>query len=207
MDYSIIHNDSWVAEINCSIKYIGTAVGTLSEGNYIVFRKPDNSVSIHAKNKIKPRNYINAKEIKIENNQIICINKKEKLIITYTDINWIKPLNLSSHEVVIQNTEKQLMDKLEEFIRSNDNEFINIYREYPTEKGKIDVVVEYHDKLKLYEGKRRKIITKDIYQLYRYSTCISQNHELYLVGPSISSTAIKSCEENKIKFIQLTWDD
>lgn len=186
---------------------MGSAIGTLQEGDYVVIRKQDDSISVHANNKIKPRNYINFKNAEIEDNKITFANKKEKLIINCKEINWIKEINLSSHEVLIKNTEKELMDKLENWIRMNDKDFISIHREYVTEKGKIDVVVEYDNKLKLYEGKRRKITTKDIYQLYRYSTCIKKDHELFLVGPSISPTAIKSCDEHNVKFIELTWDD
>jgi len=205
-----LDHNSWVAEIICNVEYSGSAIGKLNTGSYLIIRKPDNSISIHAGDKNLPRNYLRATTISYNNEhkQIICTNKKERITITIDVIKWIKLLELSTSIVAITNSEKQLVDKLEKQILENNNAITT--REFITEAGKIDLVVEYLDKpdyLEIYEVKRKPIILTNLYQIKRYSNKITRPHKCFLVAPSISKNAEKHLKEHDIEFKKLTWDD
>lgn len=205
-----LSDEAWVAEIICSVEYSGSAIGRLKHGSYLVIRKPDNSISIHASDKNLPRNYLRATTISYNNehSKIVCTNKKESITINVDIVKWIQKINLSTETVVITNSEKQLVDKLERQIKQNENAVTT--REFVTSAGKIDLAVEYKDKnnyLEIYEAKRRKLTLADIYQLKRYSNTISVPHKCFLVAPSISPNAEKNLAEHNIEFIQLSWDD
>ena len=202
---------SWVAEIICDVKYHGSAFGELSTGSYLVIRKPDNSISIHAGNKNLPRNYLRATKISIDfqHCKILCSNKKEQLIINVHEIKWVQLTELSLDMVTITNSEKQLVDKFENHVKVTNNNAITT-REFVTDVGKIDLVVEYIGKpnyLEIFEAKRVKATLNAIYQLKRYSKSINKPHQLYLIAPDISKNAEKYLESNNVKFIKVTWDD
>jgi len=206
-----LNQNSWVAEFVCDVSYYGSAFGKLASGSYLVIRKPDNSISVQAGDKNLPRNYLRALEIStdIQNCKIICTNKKERLVINVHEIKWIQPTALSLETVVITNSEKQLVDKFEAYVKETNTNAVTT-REFVTEAGKCDLVIEYIGKYNycdVFEAKRRKASLADIFQLRRYSKSINKPHQLYLMAPGISKNAEKHLESNNVKFIKVTWDD
>jgi len=206
----LIKSDSWVACVVGSIKYEGRAIGKLSKGTYVVLRKPDGSVSVQARDLNQPRNYIRAKEIILEKSLLICINKKEKIIIDIRNIQWFQNMPLwSGAKVKLYKTEAQLVDKLIRNIKKYLPDLPEIIpqREFAVPGGKVDVAVMGKNKLFLFEVKRRKCTLRDIRQVLQYDDHIDMECILHLVAPDISENALKYATINKIKFIELTWDE
>lgn len=206
-----LEQNSWVAELVCDVEYCGSALGKLPSGSYLVIRKSDNSISVQAGDKNLPRNYLRAQTISVDDEycKIICSNKKERLTITVTTIKWIQVTELSTDTVTITNSEKQLVDKFEAYVKEINPNAITT-REFVTEAGKCDLVIEYlgkYDYCDVCEFKRRRSNLADIFQLKRYSKSITKPHQLYLMAPGISKNAEKHLESNGVKFVKVTWDD
>lgn len=210
---TVLEHNAWIASVECEAVYSGPAViGLLETGVYLLIKKRDGSISIHANNLNQPRNYLRSTEIIISHNIIIFHNKKEKLKIKINQIHWYKPIeDLSQHKTILYGTESQLVEKLINNIHDIIPETLGaeIIREYIIpECGPIDVAIFKENKCWLIEAKRKKITKKAVSQLLQYRSHYKEDKEVYqyLVGPEISPSALKWAEENNIKFIELYWD-
>lgn len=207
---------------NCSVKYEGRAYSTLESGNYLIIYKEDSSIQIHGSNKIQPRNYQGSKtEVKYQDGNIICINKKEKISITINNIISIDLIkNWSSHEIEISRTESELVEK----ISNNIGSYIDISyalgsrgcvieREYKTENGPIDLFAYTLDHGHLIEVKRRKANVTDGCQLNKYHEAVLKQDisvpklSCYLAAPAIGKNAQRYLDDKGYKFIEINWDD
>lgn len=202
-----LYHKAWVAELVCDVEYNGSAIGKLKTGSYLVIKKSDDSISVHANDKNLPRNYLRATTISYdsEHNKIICTNKKESMIINIIKTKWIKSIELSKETVVITNSEKQLVDK-----------FISVVGDYienatPADvvtefqllgNGKVDILIKLPDLTWIIEAKRKKITQKCISQVLQYKNHAPPGRVEYAIfGPSISKNALKYANQNCVKYI------
>lgn len=202
-----LDHNSWVAEIICNVEYSGSAIGKLNTGSYLIIRKPDNSISIHAGDKNLPRNYLRATTISYNNEhkQIICTNKKERITITIDVIKWIKLLELSTSIVAITNSEKQLIDKfisvVGDYIENATPADIVTEFQLPG-NGKVDILIKLPDLTWIIEAKRKKITQKCISQVLQYKNHAPPGRVEYAIfGPSISKNALTYANQNCVKYI------
>jgi len=201
--------ESWVAWADCEVAYIGTALGLLNKGTYLIHRKPDGSVSVHGGDLNKPKNYIRSTDVKVENDVVIFSNKKELLKIKIHKLHWKQTMSAwATNRVDLYRTEAQLVDKLVNNMDTwvpDENKII--HREYRTAGGPVDVAVEVGEDIHLFEVKRRRATIKDVTQVLKYNDLIDhETPKLYLVAPGISDKGLAYAEKHNIKFIELDWD-
>lgn len=205
-------SDSWVAYLNCSVLYEGTALGALSRGDFLLIRKRDGGISIHASTLNQPRNYIRSTEVKVKNKTIIFTNKKEKLIVEVTKLHWMQNINSwSENKVEIYKSERQLVTKFCDNIKTLLPEAYGgeVELEYRIPgNGTVDVGVFKTDETWLIEVKRKRATQGTTGQILKYRDHYSENHQphLLLVAPDISDNGLAYAESNNIRFIPLTWD-
>ena len=208
--------EPFVLYCNCSVKYEGRAYSTLEYGNYLIIVKDDKSIQIHGNNKIQPRNYQGSKtDISLNDNMLICINKKEKITIDIREILFIKSVDgWSDYEIKISRTEKELVDKISNNIKGyiNEEDECIIEREYKTDNGPIDLFVFSLNRGHLIEVKRRKATVTDGTQLNKYHEAIKAETSLtdlccYLAAPAIGKNAQRYLDGKGYKFIEVTWDE
>ncbi len=150
--------DSWVAWADCEAAYVGTALGLLTKGSYLIHRKSDGSVSIFGGDLNKPKNYIRSTNVEVIDDVIVFSNKKEKLKIKIHKLFWKQVMSAwATNKVNLYRTEQQLVDKLireiETWIPGASKG--EIHREYRTAAGPVDVAVEIGNDIHLLECKRR----------------------------------------------------
>jgi RecB family endonuclease NucS len=190
-------SDSFSMYANCEVFYEGRASSTLETGNYLIIRKPDGSLLVHANNKTSPRNYQGPKsKLEVRGNVLISRSKSESLRIVLYRVHSYAPLvNWADAEIEITRTEKELVDELfdnwDYYFAGN---FEIIYREYATPVGAIDLL-GITDNLAHYvvEVKRRKGSVPDVAQLHRYAQALQDKRRVvrgFLAAPAIGDRAL-----------------
>ena len=204
--------DTWVAYLNCSVLYDGTAVGALSRGDYLLIKKHDGSVSIHGGSLNQPRNYIRCTEVKTKEKSIIFINKKERLVVEVAKLHWMQPIrSWSESKVAIYKSERQLVEKFCKNIKTllpeaYGGEVVLEYR-IPG-NGTVDIGIFKPNETWLIEVKRKRATQATTGQILKYRDHYSEEHQpnLLLVAPDISDNGLAYAESNNIRFIPLDWD-
>lgn len=211
MELIHILNNAFILYADCEVAYHGRACSTLPRGNYLIIRKNDNSIIVHAGDKSTPRNYQSAGSvIKIDGNAIICERKKETLkIIIHSIINISTITDWSEHCITMLNTEKHLVKK----IISNWTVYLppvkTIHTEYNTKAGPIDILGE-DECFHVIEVKRIKVTVNHCTQLGKYIEVLKEegiDTAGYLAAPSISDKALDYCNKKGYKYIKVVFDD
>lgn len=195
-----------ILNINGSVNYNGRASSILKDGDYVIIIKSDKSLQVQGAKYNKPLNYINYKEIKIENNKIIAKSKKEEITITINKKYWTQKVILSDNIPDLKNSESDLVEKL----INNTNlittdEILNLEREYKTKYGNIDVYIETKSNKYIIEVKRHRISINSCKQIQKYLECI--NGIGILCAPKIISSALEYCNSNNLKYLKLDFDN
>ena len=192
----------------CRVEYDGRANSMLEEGNYLILYKSDKSLIIHGGNKITPRNYqASGSKLFISDDTIISTNKKETIKIIISEIIYYNKLpNWSDKDVTMTKTEKDLVDKIynnwSKYVGVRCNE---IYKEYITDHGPVDLAGVLGHQYHIVEVKRRKCTIKDATQLRKYLECFD-NYVGYLAGPDISDKALEYLDKHNCKYVKVEFD-
>lgn len=190
----------------CEIEYDGRARSTVGKGRRLIIHKIDGTLLIHRSLKITPLNYNGPKSTlyKYDNKLISISPKSEKIIVTIYDIFMYEELDdWSSDSINLTGSEAQLCDKLITHCKHYLNiDHKEVYKEYPTRLGNIDIV--FIDKTNIrhcIEVKRKKANMSAVYQLHRY---MKEIHGIgYLAAPDISDNAMAELVRLNYKFIKI----
>jgi RecB family endonuclease NucS len=197
----------------CSVIYEGRARSELARGRYLIVHKPDGVLLIHNATGTPPVNYQGSKSrLTIDGNVIISQRKSERLVITIDHvIHHVDLEEWSENSIIIRDTEKDLVDKIE----ANWNSIITlpvvrIEREYPTKYGPIDLVgISSDDVHVIVEVKRGKASLNHCSQLNRYNEhflhynmkCIAR-----LASPQIGANALKYLKDHSYDWVRVDFD-
>jgi len=190
---------------NCEVEYSGRACSILENGNYLILYKNDKSLVIHGGDKITPRNYQGKNSnLLVEGDYLISTNKSETIKIKVIHVlNYFRLANWSNNDTIMTKTEKELVNKIYEnwycYVGVKCEE---VYKEYMTEHGPVDLLGINNNKYHIIEVKRRKCNLKDATQLRKYLECF-ENKLGYLAGPDISEKALKYLDKHGCKFISV----
>lgn len=196
-----------------TVVYDGRAYSELGPGNFLLLYKADRSLSIHGSTLIIPRNYLNNVKTIDQNGSITKFsNKKESITVDFMTVHdFVNLQDLSDSQVVLQRTEKELIDKL-----SNNWEryfgfaVASIHTEFPTDLGPVDLVgIDDTKSYHIVEAKRKKVSLNHVSQLLRYMghfhdsgiTCAG-----YVAAPAIGDKAHKYLTRNGCKFVEVNFD-
>jgi RecB family endonuclease NucS len=200
----------FVIYATCTVEYEGRACSTLDEGNYIILYKKDKSLLIHSGDKSTPINYQpSGTLLHLDGQQILARRKSEMIKITMRQIIHYACLeNWSINELKIRKTERELVNK----IVNNMSDYIDregvVTCEYPTELGKIDIMLEEKGGVKhIIEVKRCKATINHCVQLEKYYNAIGEpQSRLYIAAPSIANSALNYAKSKNIKYIEVLFD-
>jgi RecB family endonuclease NucS len=200
----------FILQAKCTVTYDGRAYSVLNKGIYLIIHKSDGSIQIHGAKKIKPLNYQSAGSIlTIKDQNLISINKKEKITIKIHDIIFYDSLELTDDQVKIQRTEKDLVNKIfMNWFEYFDDKFEIIETEHRTPYGIIDLLGITDTKAYIIEVKRRKIMQKDVGQLERYVRYFKDDFITtgYLAGPEIAKNALTYLKSRQLNFLCVDFD-
>ena len=209
---------SFFLHANIEVIYDGRASSTLERGDYVVIKKPDNSIQILARDQIQPRNYMTKIYLDVDENQIIVKSKSEIIEITVHQIHQLHPIYpWSSHKIKLIKTEAELRDK----IADNPKYYLNIdplqyimEKEFQINVGAIDLIFfpRIGNIIHVIEVKRKAINISAAYQLKRYIDFLRKSYPVdqntiigYLAAPTISNKAINHCKEHQITYIKVNF--
>ena len=209
----------YVLNIRASIIYEGRASSVLPTSDLIVMCKPDGAIAIHGASLTIPLNYMGPKTTQeIDGNIIVYTNKKETITLEVEKIySSLQIEEWDECKIKIVKTESELKDKLADNAKKYYGfEPVKIIKEFRTDHGPVDLAFLDNDEgividrvVHITEVKRKKITLKHCYQVIRYGDALKQSLafvELYLAGPCISANALKYCEANKIKYVDVQFD-
>lgn len=201
---------SFILYCKCQVKYDGRACSILNNDNYLIIKKDDSSIQIHAGDKIPARNY-QGSGCKIEQigNKIIARNKKEVIEIEIYELHEVIYLNNWSHNnIAIKMTEKELVDKIclepHRYLILTGN--VVVEREKSTSVGKIDIYIKDDIAEHVIEVKRKAVNITNCTQVKRYVDEL-QNSKGYIAGPSINENAKIYCDKLGLQFIKVEFDE
>ena len=208
MIFNNIIDSPFALYCKCKVEYDGRANSVLEEGNYLILYKSDQSLTIHGGNKVTPRNYqTSGSKLFVSGYTIISTNKKETIKITISEIIYYNILsNWSNNDVTMTKTEKDLVNK----IFNNWSKYVGIscteiYKEYITDHGPVDLAGVLGHQYHIIEVKRRKCTIKDATQLRKYLECFD-DYVGYLAGPDISDKALEYLGRHDCNFIKVDFD-
>lgn len=181
-------------QARCRVIYDGRAYSVLQTGVYLILHKADGSFQIHGQNLIKPLNYQGPKSVlTYHNNRLICLNKTEKLVVELDEIISYSPLNLSSHQIEIRRTERELVQKiLQNWEQYFGKEFETIQTEFKVSDGTADIAgFSSSGDCIIIEVKRRKATVRDATQLQLYVESVESLYKVkgVLAAPQIAEKA------------------
>lgn len=193
---------------DCEVLYDGRAKSKLERGRYLIVLKPDNSVLIHGNRLITPINYLGTKSTIIESANIItCTKNNEQIeIIIHNIIYEFEPKGWSSNRANLTGSEKELVLKFVSDVQKVFPTCSYTQINYPSDYGPVDIYGVTEDGIVIIEAKRKKISLNVCWQLSRYLECFP-GAKGYLLGPDISTGALKRCKESGYKFIKYTEPD
>lgn len=199
---------------DCYVEYVGRAYSTLEKGRYLLLHKSDGSFLVHGSLFCKANNYQGAGSIiTLENNKLICKNKKESIIATVDHIiSYAELHDWSSAKPNISRTEKDLVNKLHDNWNTYfPDECVAIHKEYKTSLGDVDILgLTISGRRIVVEVKRRKVVIKDCTQLRRYVEFFSDagitDITGWLASPDISKSALKYLEKHGLYWTAVQFD-
>ena len=210
MDGFINTNIPFLIYAEASVEYDGRAYSTLDVGNYLVIYKKDGSLLIHGCDLSKPLNYQGPKsKLEYKDNILISRNKKETISIRIQKIhNYVELNDWSSNKIQISKTEQELVEKLCDDIRGylGISGYVEIYTEYRTDNGPIDVLVKNDGKIHIIEAKRKKATKNNCVQLKKYQETFGEDTIGYIAAPDIGDNALEYLEANGGKYIRVDFD-
>lgn len=198
--------------VQAKIIYDGRAYSELENGNYLIIHKSDKSISVHAANKITPRNYqpANCKTTIIKQGDKYLLTSKNKRETIYAHIDkilWVRLFrDWSTNNISITRTEADLVKK----IVNNPLKYIGfipdeIHTEYKTEVGPIDICM-IKDSIKyIIEVKRNKISIGSVVQLRKYLEVVDAIG--YVAAPIIATNALTYCNKYGLKYIKVEFEE
>lgn len=196
-----------------TVKYSGRAESIIDKGNYLFIHKFDGSFSIHAGIKLTPINYQSAGTQLEYVNHILTVKRKNELITAdiHTLHHYYEPENWSYNKRVTSKTESDLRNKIVQNITKilnlQETEIWNVFIEYKTPFGPIDIVV--HDVYGVYhiiEVKRGTASLNACTQIMRYSEHFvdrKYEHKMYIISPNIGKNALKFAKSHNINWISV----
>lgn len=202
-------DDPFILYAKCSVEYDGRAYSTLDVGNYLIVHKQDGSFLIHGADLSTPRNYQGPKSyLEYDGDKLICKSKKELIVVNiHSIINYIKLSDWSTAKIEISRTEKELVDKLcNNWSEYFQKEASDIFREYKTDNGPIDIVGIVGDDYYIVEVKRKKGTINNCVQLKKYAEAIDGNTIEFLASPAITDNAMKYLSNNGMYWIRVDFD-
>lgn len=174
-----------------SINYDGRAYSTLENGYYIITKKIDGSLMIHGSKLTTPLNYQPpGGKIQIIDNKLVAKRKNETItIIIINIILYYNIIDWSDNKIVLSRTEAEAIDIVLNILKTNIN-IKQIYREFPTVYGPIDIVIiDVNNIHHVIEVKRKTLYFNHYIQLTKYLTYFKNNNLKYigyLAGTAIS---------------------
>ena len=191
-----------------TVTYEGRASSTLQEGSYLLIRKPDGSTMVHGSDLTVPLNYQPAGSRMYQQGwTLTVISKKEKMVVEVVEVlNIYRPREWSEHKIQIVRTEKELRNRLALDIHQYIPGVVEIYKEFPTEHGPVDLVaVDAAGVHHVFEVKRQAISINSVTQLRRYMEAMSPKVSIrgYVAAPTIQSNAAAYIAKHDISFIKV----
>lgn len=198
--------------VECEVLYVGRGETFLPKGTRVIIIKNDGAVSIHSDEGNKPLNYMpSGSQLSVtkngRNKKWLFTNKKESIEILVYKIfdEHIYILPQANNTLQRYKTEKQLQAELKENPNPilkhygytvEDNHNVEIYTEYNTKAGAIDLLIHNHSlqKTHIVELKRTAMLgAVDQCVRYRqaYIDTISENVQHYLLTVAIAAYIIK----------------
>lgn len=203
---------SFVLYADCDVEYVGRARSKLARGNYLIIYKDDQSLLIHGADSIIPRNYQGAGTVLETTATTITAKRKSEIIKIniYNTIHEFKTENWSRLPIAIFDTEKELVQKLQDNISQYVvAKIVDVVREYKTPVGNIDLlVIDELDRYYVFEVKRKLANIAAASQLHRYIQYFQQNGikcKGFLVAPAFGKSTVKLCSEYQFNLIQLAF--
>lgn len=199
-----------------AVVYKGRAASTLERGDYVILKKPDGSIQIHASSLVRPRNFMSHASLTTHDNTLVVQTKSERIDITIFRVHHMwHVVSWSNHKVRMTRTEAELVDK----IVSDPNRYLHVdpfqyrvKRELPVRSGMVDIVFfPLHEGIThVVEVKRRTVSVTAVYQVKRYLDTMKKAGyrclKGYLAGPRISDRALSLCADNDISYFLIDWD-
>lgn len=190
---------SFILSCNCSVTYDGRAKSTLIPGNYVIIHKSDGTLLIHGDSLFKPLNFQPPGAIMRKyGNKLISTRKNETITIDIISIsNYYEPIEWSDNKIKLTGSESDMRSNFisnilyKHFTKGSQDE---IFIEYKTPVGSIDLLLVQNQIYTVFEFKRKKANLSGCTQLLRYvdyfkSVNICCNG--ILVSPSITDNALK----------------
>lgn len=196
---------------NCSIIYDGRASSTCKKGNYLIIRKGDGTLMIHGNSLTKPLNYQPPTAIMVQKeNKLLSTYKHETIQIDIKEfIHYQALTNWHDNKISISKTEDELRQKFINNIHSYFETYDEIYTEYKTPLGPVDLLVVINNVYHVFEFKRKRTGIQTIGQITRYMSYfkeIGKEHIGYIAAPGMSDNAMNQANKKGIKFIQIDFD-
>jgi len=191
------------------VTYNGRASSTLERGKYLIIHKSDGTLLIMGGSLYKPRNYQSPGAVlKINGNQLTSSRKDECISITvHQIISYVEYPEWSISRTKITKTERELRDRIAKFIRDFIPTAAEVFIEFQTPVGNIDILVIDNDGLyNVIEVKRGKANLAACSQTNRYSDyfkSLGYCTKNYIASPSISQNALNYAEERGIIWLKV----
>lgn len=206
-------NSAFILYADCSVIYDGRARSTLERGRYLIIHKSDGALLIHNGAANQPVNYQGSKaKLSVDGDLLISVRKKERLeICVHEVINHTSLTSWSMSEIVIRDTEHDLVKKIEQ----NWNDVIKIpvgriEREFSTQYGPIDLAGISDDGTHvIVEVKRGKASLSHCSQLNRYNEHFTMKHikcVCILASPQIGKNAHNYLRSHGYTWISVDFD-
>ena len=189
---AINDHQAWIIHAEATIEYDGRAYSTLQKGTYIIIRKSDGSLMIHGATLCKALNYQPpGATIQVDNDEITSQYKKETIRIKFYNIINIYPITIwSDYKIKISKTEKDAKKIIIEILPNIIPNIKQIYDEFKTTNGPIDLVaIDDQNTHHVIEIKRKKLYLNHLIQLNKYLDYFKESNitaKGYLAGTSIS---------------------
>lgn len=195
----------------CSVEYRGRAESTLQTGNYLIIYKGDKSLAIHGSTDIIPRNYHGYDTLcQVDNNILLFKRKSETIKIIIDNIIFQRDLDgWSDYKIKLVRTEDDLRNKLIANIHNYIPNVVEVFKEFATDYGPIDVLcIDSNGVYHVLEVKRKSAGIAACGQLRRYVDILSESRQVmgYLAAPVINRNAIRFCDKNGFMCILIDFD-
>lgn len=206
-----IFKGPFVLFADCEVYYEGRASSKLARGNYLVVRKPDDSLQIHTSQNIKPINY-QGQGCKFEylHPCLTCHSSRELIKIRiHSAHSLIRTDSWGHNELQIVRTENDLKQVISSRIDELTQDKIEcVTYEHPTPYGPVDVLARGAFATHVIEVKRKTASVAAAGQIARYKNHLDTelpNPIYWLMAPGISPKCLDYCNKNGIRWKEVNF--
>lgn len=194
---------------DCEVYYDGRGRSALRRGHYLLIRKDDGSFLVHGARLITPLNYQPARSPLYRPPEgYLCRGRHESIrVVLHRELVRMDPRRWDDHPIEIARTERQLADRLARRIARDIPGVIEVFREFPTPCGAVDIVaIDAEGTHHVVEVKRSRATIHAGVLLGKYLEALAERGldvRGYIAAPTIAETARAYCQKRGYTYLDI----